>query len=616
VMIIFFLVSLLHITSGICPKQCMCDSDTVKCGETGSLNNVPHFLNPSIVHLDLSGNMIVKLEGNIKWYRELKFLNLSENEIRYLGRDQFMEQQKLTTLDISHNMLSKLRSGAFYGLEGLLAMNLQYNEIKKLDPEVFTGLIALETLDLSFNPITEILPGAFKHLNKLTNLILRKNKLSVLSDWSLPLPNLQKLDLSQNLLIRIEESECFPNLSKLDLSDNMLSEIEQKPINKMASLKSLDISYNKLTDVPRMSNLKLEVLILSGNMIKSLEQNSLAGVCSSLENIRLNNMPLLHSLAPLALIDCHNLQELSLANNPKLATLPKHLFHTTPKLEFLDLSYNRWNNMQPEQVPVAPKKIILTGINLQCDCSLVWMWELEKKRPGLLLGAKCDGTFLEDLNIDLLACQQVDNLLVITIVGAVIAFVIVIAIVVTFVKCWRDRSQTDPHKFTQCDYLQYSPAAGDTFPPVKPYYSDKQPDPQYLQQSPQKLVFSDKVVITNIGNDQMFESQGGYESEQIYYCVQDPETDQVPKVTGYDNHPVVQDLTHQVYSSGSATSSDHATSSSTTECSLPCSKSYNGSPIVFQGDERYFGTKKKNTFVQYKFPDVLPHGKVSQNYYV
>lgn len=399
----------------------------------------------------------------------------------------------------------------------------------------------------------------------------------------------------------------------------MLSSIEEKPLNNMVSLKSLDISYNKLTDVPRMSNLKLKVLILSGNMIKSLEQNSLAGVCFTLQNLHLNNMPLLYSLAPLALIDCHNLQELSLANNPKLATLPKHLFHTTPKLEFLDLSYNEWNNIQPEQVPVAPKKIILTGINLECDCSLVWMWELERQKPGIIEGAKCDGTMLEDLNIDLLACQQVDNLLVITIVGAVIAFVIVIAIVVTFVKCWRDRSQTDPHKFTECDYLQYSPTAVNTFSPhpVKPYYSDKQPNPQYLQQSPEKLIFSDNVVVTNSGDEQMFPSQGGYENEQIYYCVQDPIPEQIAKVNGYEQQPIVQDFGHQVYSSGSATSSDHATSSSTTECSLPCSKSYNGSPIVFQGgDERYFSTKKKNTFVQYKFPDVLPHGKVSQNYYV
>merc|ERR1719481_379695 len=106
-------------------------------------------------------------------------------------------------------------------------------------------------------------------------------------------------------------------------------------------------------------------------------------------------MPLLHSLASLALIDCQNLQEISLANNPKLAPLPTHLFHTTPKLEYLDLSYNLWKNLQPEQVPVAPKKLILTGINLECDCSLVWIWELEKQMPGIIEGAKCDGTRLE-----------------------------------------------------------------------------------------------------------------------------------------------------------------------------------------------------------------------------
>jgi len=239
-------------------------------------------------------------------------------------------------------------------------------------------------------------------------------------------------------------------------------------------------------------------------------------------------------------------------------------------------------------------------------------------KPGLIQGANCDGSSLQRLDVDLLACQQVDFFLVIAIVGAVIAVLIVIAIIVTLIKCWRERLRSYPNKFHQCDYLQYSPTTGSTYPAAKPYYVDKPSESQYLQHSPgsekgPSPYFGESEVGTAYKKDHILFSPAGYESEQIYYCVEDDKTQ--PNVS-YGQQRILQDyIQHPYASSGSATSSDQAASSSTAECSIPSSKSFN-SPLVTQEEDQYLSKHKKNTLVQYKFPDVLPRGQVSQNYYV
>ena len=61
------------------------------------------------------------------------------NNIRSLGRDQFMSQTNLHELDLSSNLVSKIRVGAFNGLESLFHLNLKDNRIERLGSAVFTG---------------------------------------------------------------------------------------------------------------------------------------------------------------------------------------------------------------------------------------------------------------------------------------------------------------------------------------------------------------------------------------------------------------------------------------------------------------------------------------------
>ena len=77
---------------------------------------------------------------------------------------------------------------------------------------IFAGLVNLKQLDLGFNNISEIEKDAFKYLKNLEVITLRRNRLTVLSDWTRPLLNLKTLDISQNLLVQLASTVSLHNI--------------------------------------------------------------------------------------------------------------------------------------------------------------------------------------------------------------------------------------------------------------------------------------------------------------------------------------------------------------------------------------------------------------------
>ena len=467
--------------------------------------------------------------------------------------------------------------------------------------------MSLKKLDLSYNVITEIDKEAFKNLQHLEILILQKNNLPILGEWSTPLINLRNLDISQNLLVQLSEPILLNNLEDLNLCDNMIVDISDAAFTS-PSLSILDVSYNKLTKFPSVPNLR--ELTMSGNMIKTIDQNSLQGL-PSLQVLRLNNSPLLHSIHPLSFLDCRNLSYLSLSSNRKLAPLPPDIFQTTPQLSVLDISNVLWTSLTPEQVPASAKKIIMSGVPLICDCSLLWLWELEE-RGDILEGAACDQTDLARVNVDNLACDQEEYLIIIAVVGGIVAVVIAIVVVIVIVNCFTDKKCDD---FRQNDFLQYKYHEGQIDhqrivnkymqrSPSKPYYAEVDDFVERALRKPNCNVTPLVTpYLTRVMYDPNFDSNNPMPmKDQIYYCVQDP-----------CMTPTHLDQT--VYSSLDSRSSDPNTTS--TERSLQNEKSYS-SPDKHQknGSTDILDTENKTTVVMYEFPDVLPSEKINQNYYV
>ena len=195
-------------------------------------------------------------------------------------------------------------------------------------------------------------------MRNLQVLNLRRNSLSVLGDWTMPLVSLRVLDLSQNVLVSMTERLGLRGLESLSLSDNMIVDISHSALQDLVSLSSLDLSYNKLSQFPAVAAVR--ELSMSGNMIKILHQTSLEGL-TSLEVLHLTNMPVLARLEPLSLMFCPHLTSLSLSNNRKLSPLPAGIFSTNPGLTSLDLSNLGWTSLHPDQLPPSPDRLVLSG---------------------------------------------------------------------------------------------------------------------------------------------------------------------------------------------------------------------------------------------------------------
>merc|ERR1719266_1711814 len=304
-------------------------------------------------------------------------------------------------------------------------------------------------------------------------LNLGKNSLStIVPTWLSPLVSLKSLDLSQNLILRLEIASN--SLTEVDLSDNMLSSLPTGSIT-IPSLNSLNLAYNKLVEPPSsaLPLPQLRSLALSGNMIRRLGPSAFAHF-PSLVARQLSALPRLETLAPLSLRDLHNLSSLEITSCRRLKPLPVDLFATTPRLQALDFSHLSWTSLPSSLLPQSLLQLKLDGLPLTCDCSLLWLWEVQQLDKLKVEGAQCDGTPLTHLQVDRLACDQGDYLLVIAALGGVMAFLIIIAMVGAIVKWCLGRRQLAHSSASKlhCDYLQYTsvppPPAS---PPGKPYYS-------------------------------------------------------------------------------------------------------------------------------------------------
>ncbi|XP_055334952.1 chaoptin-like [Paramacrobiotus metropolitanus] len=211
----------------------------------------------------------------------------------------------LTALDLAHNALLSLPSHAFSGLEdSLLFLNLSNNNLgssfqPQLDLPELKTLTNLQFLDLSGNGIKILSDGFFQGLRQLREVYFRDNELMDLSAFAgRDLAGLEVLDVTGNRVFRVESRKLSQligltrlvlrdnfigqlgggafagtKLRSLDLSGNRLAFLEDDVMAGVEStLEELDVSGNALRTLPNFSQLgKLRMLNLSNNQLEDLE---------------------------------------------------------------------------------------------------------------------------------------------------------------------------------------------------------------------------------------------------------------------------------------------------------------------------------------------------------
>jgi len=245
------------------------------------LTEIPDDLPNNIIKLDLSGNEIEKIEGNVfNGLSSLEVLYLSNNKIKKIEGNVFDELSSLQDLDLGENGIKKIRENAFNGLSSLQDLNLSNNKIEKIEENAFNGLSLLKYLYLSENEIEKIEENAFIGLSSLKYLYLSNNKIKKIEGNTFNgLSLLKVLYLIRNKIEKIEENAFngSSSLQDLDLYENKIKKIEENTFNGLSSLKILNLELNKIKEIEEntFDGLSLlEELYLGQNKIENYVINS------------------------------------------------------------------------------------------------------------------------------------------------------------------------------------------------------------------------------------------------------------------------------------------------------------------------------------------------------
>uniref|UniRef100_A0A3Q2CDC6 Adhesion molecule with Ig like domain 1 n=1 Tax=Cyprinodon variegatus TaxID=28743 RepID=A0A3Q2CDC6_CYPVA len=136
-------------------------------------------------------------------------------------------------------------------------LDLSFNNITKLLATwTLTDLNMLQTMLLNNNRLTFLSSEAFVHVKKLRYLDLSYNGLTLLDEFIFePLEDLEVLVLFKNHISKIDRTafSSMGALQKLYMSHNQISRIPLEVLkerSKLDTFKLLDVSFNKIKDLP------------------------------------------------------------------------------------------------------------------------------------------------------------------------------------------------------------------------------------------------------------------------------------------------------------------------------------------------------------------------------
>lgn len=364
-----------------CPASCKCDEQNlmVNCGE-GNLDVLPIALNPSIKRLIIQKNKIKTIDSSVQFYSELLFLDLSYNHLFNIPPRTFQYQKKMKELHLNHNKIGAISNETFIGLSVLTSLNLGDNFLDELNANIFSTLPKLEELNLSKNRIIRIDPNALTGLSNLRVLYLNDNSLSIIpSEAFEPLQVLAELYLGVNVFTTIKDGafERLSGLTSLDLKGAGLLNISSDTFRGLeASLRKLDISDNRLTQVPTgaLNQLtRLEELILGQNNFESISNRALDGVYN-LRHLDVSGSLKLQVIENEAFAANPNLETVLIVSNKALTAIKSGAFSGLPNLKTV--------NLRDNALTFIPESLLnwdeihsfdLSGNPIACDCSILWL---------------------------------------------------------------------------------------------------------------------------------------------------------------------------------------------------------------------------------------------------
>lgn len=304
----------------------------INCGSSSQAGDEADFVDVSlrIYYIEMRNCNLTKVKENLFMdFNKLRIVNLGDNKIQQITRQNFEHALILEELVLHSNYISVLKNFSFSNCVALESLDVSSNQIALIEVNAISGLTKLNYLDLSDNKLTTLKDETFKGLVKLTQLKIKSNYLKA---------------ITKSMLMNILQ------LQFLTLDSNKIDTIEEGAISQLQDLQIFTVSNNSLTSNPNVEQPiehvtltlnSLHVVTIS-SLVKGIwmEQNLIDTIkCSENMAIRIlfatNN-----SLTNFGCItNMTNLHRLELAHN-KITQLSKDLFTNLIKLERLDLSFN------------------------------------------------------------------------------------------------------------------------------------------------------------------------------------------------------------------------------------------------------------------------------------
>ncbi|XP_045449837.1 leucine-rich repeat neuronal protein 3-like [Melitaea cinxia] len=306
--------------------------------------------------------------------------------------------------------------------------------------KVYTLPVTIYSLDLSRNNLTNVQPSRILRSKTMAELYLNSNQIREVATKALRLPNLKRLDLSDNDLEALHE-DVFQYLRKLEylnLANNRFTTVDTINFHQLAvlkeiildnnelgpslednslferngyglthkikslsirginlncvddnffiyayDLKKLVISKNNLVDIFDVP-FTLEYLDLSDNPITQISGEDFSDLVA-LKVLKLNNL-LIKEIPDYAFDALHSLTELELQRNRNLTKFSATAFGQDVledaddfTLEKLSLKESRLRTLDSKlEIPFGQLiRLDLQGNFWNCDCNLVWIKKLQ-----------------------------------------------------------------------------------------------------------------------------------------------------------------------------------------------------------------------------------------------
>ena len=206
-----------------------------------------------IASLNFNNLGLPVIPDEIKYFKNIQTINLSENKIQGINSSTFKGLLRLRTVVLSKNRINQIPEDLFVDNQMLERVFLKHNRLRQIPEKVFRGLEFLEHVELDSNQIEEIPSTLFTNCNNLIGFYISHNRLREIPEDLFAQPNtaIEFVDFSNNLISEIP-THLFNEAQELQSAifyENRIQRIQTNLFSKCFDLRYLDLSENLIESI-------------------------------------------------------------------------------------------------------------------------------------------------------------------------------------------------------------------------------------------------------------------------------------------------------------------------------------------------------------------------------